>query len=322
MAAFIPIALGLAGSIANAAGTIAGSQGADAGVGLGLAQASEQRLNLLLQRDQRNFAATIADIQGKIGATQITTNAEMEAASLMMNASMQAAMYRFQGATQLMQAEYEELQLDRQSKRALAQGQDEFFAGMEQLEFLQSDLQANAAASGFMATDASTLDVAMDMEEEGYVMAGRALAKGKQAAADLVLEGDARRISGEMANTMANFEADMSMDMAKFTSKNIISQGQLEAEIFRQNKNLEAAARKIEASGYGVMASSAMAYGQMAHTAEMARASAAKTAALFNAGTTILGGAASFANDYQKISNEGLGFHAAKSTVSGLNSYG
>ena len=324
MLQFLPIALGLAGSVASAAGTLAAADGADAGVGLGLAQAEEQRLNLLLQRNQVDFAATIAELQGKVGATQIKTNADMEAASLMMNASMQAAMYRFQGATQLMQAEYEELFLDRQSKRALAQGQDEFFAGMEQLEYLQSDLQANAAASGFMATDASTLDVGEDLEMEGYTMASRSLAKGKQAAADLVHQGDVTRIRGEMANTMAEFEADTSMGMARFASKNIVRQADIEASIFKQNKELEAAARRIEASGYGAMASQAMLYGQAAHTAEIARASATKTAALFNAGTTLLGGAASFANDYQALGGSGFGFHPTKSTVdnSGLNSYG
>lgn len=332
--------LGLGSSIASAFGQSSSAsaeyeasvRAADANVGLSMAAAREKALGYEISQYQSNFAATLASIQGDLKATQTEVNADIEATNVKLSAAMQATMYRLQGKLDEMEADFAADNLYRSAQSRKALGQEEMFELMRQLEYVQSDFQAQAAASGFQATDNSSIGMSAQQEKieaEGVYQARLAYAAREQESRDIGLQGAIKEAEGDISVVMNEFSASEAVANANYTANSLKRVARIEARYFRANAELESTARKIEADGYKALAKAAIAYGKAGEAAEIATANAAKMAAgarykssQGSALSTLLGGAASFAGSMPQSGlslgyKSGSGFSFKASSNSG-----
>jgi len=103
---------------------------------------------------------------------------------------------------------YEAKQLDIRAKEEMAQSQQEALALRKRKELAQSTVQARAAASGFSATDANTLDIVTGIEEEGEMQALMAMYGGKARRAGVERQAEGRRYSGKIAYAAGKAQAN------------------------------------------------------------------------------------------------------------------
>lgn len=108
---------------------------------------------------------------------------------------MEAGAARQEGEAQASALEFEAKQLDQRSKQELAAGQQKAQEAQKQKRLMLSQLQNRAAASGFSATDASNLQLAMDIDERGELQAGLSLFEGQLQHDNLVNHAGAKRAS-------------------------------------------------------------------------------------------------------------------------------
>ena len=303
MLTFLSTALGIGQTIASAAGSLSSMASADSSKGLAMAAAEEKATNYQMQRDQALFSSLISRIQGGLGSAQIRTNAAVEAKETMVSARMSSLLSKFNGKMALMRSDLEGQGLEIQGQRARAVGQDEMFQIFDAVELLGRKLEATAAKDGFVLDDNSSIGVsalASDLEEEGYLQARRAFARGRQEGADLDFAAQSARAEGRMADATAQFEAKQAVLTGRYQSKATRRKGAIEAMFYKGNKQLESMASRLEASQFGALAKQALVYGAQAEAAEAASASASKIGSLFSATSTILGGGASIAFELNK----------------------
>jgi len=112
---------------------------------------------------------------------------------------MQAQAQKHAAKAQKASLDFEASQLEDRADQEFAAGQREAGELRKRKELALSTLQASSAASGFSATDATTLDLAGDIEERGSIQERSALFSGSQRAAGLETQATARRATGNAA---------------------------------------------------------------------------------------------------------------------------
>jgi hypothetical protein len=175
--------IGLAGSAASAAGTIVGSSGGSAGMGE-RAQARESRIK-----------AGLLPYQTRIDNAGVRAQTALSQAANSQNAQYSKAVGDFSAR-----------QLNRAGHLEQALGIQEASELRRDTEFVQSDLQANQAARGFTTTDATGLDLAMDVEERGDLLSRTALFSGLNARQGLDIQASAARAEGKNEILLSDWE--------------------------------------------------------------------------------------------------------------------
>jgi len=247
--------IGLAGSAASAAGTIIGSSGSSAGMGE-RAQAREARARAGLLPYQTSIDNSGIRAQTALSQAQNSTN----------------ALYRKAAG------DFEARQLNRAGHLEQALGIREASELRRDTDFVQSDLQANQAASGFTTTDATGMDLAMDVEERGDLLSRTALFSGLNARQGLDIQASAARAEGENAILLSDWE-----------NKLIGMTGDM--QISANNAAMEMERRGLLRTGRN--------YSMAARAAQDA-ARRQRMASYFSAGSTLLGAGANAWGSYNK----------------------
>jgi hypothetical protein len=112
-----------------------------------------------------------------------------------------------QGKAAQAAANYEAQQMEMQGKEELAAAGAERDQLRRKKELAQSTLQANAAASGFSATDPTALNLAEDIEEYGTLQEQMAMYGGSSRAAGRKAQAEAARMTGRAAMQGARYKA-------------------------------------------------------------------------------------------------------------------
>jgi len=152
-----------------------------------------------------SFATTIAPIAGLAGAG-------LTAAGTIASGNAAAAagkMQQQQGLMAQKAAEYEAQQLEIKAKEERAAGQREAYEYQRRKDLALSSLQARAGASGFSATDPSTLAIADEIARYGTLQEQVAMYGGESKARGINAGAATRRMEGEMskyAGDMAYYE--------------------------------------------------------------------------------------------------------------------
>jgi hypothetical protein len=122
-----------------------------------------------------------------------------------------------EGAARKTSLEFEAKQLDVQAKNERAFAQREMFEKRRTKDIALSTLQARSAASGFSATDPTTLSLADEISRYGTLQEQMAMFGGESRANDLQLGAAGRRFSGEsaMQSAIAQGEAAKAEGRAK-----------------------------------------------------------------------------------------------------------
>lgn len=105
------------------------------------------------------------------------------------------------------QADYVAAQYDIKAKEEQAQGQLEARQLREKKELAQSALTARSAASGFSATDPTTLALADEIERYGTLQEQMAQYGGKSRRRGYEAQAKGKRISGKAARTGSRYGA-------------------------------------------------------------------------------------------------------------------
>lgn len=112
-----------------------------------------------------------------------------------------------QGRARKEAAEFEASELERQAKEQAAAAQMEAGEYRRKKVLALSEVQANSAASGFMATDPSTLAIADEIAKYGTLQESMAQYGGDSRAAGLKSQAAASRFSGRSALAAGKAEA-------------------------------------------------------------------------------------------------------------------
>lgn len=104
-------------------------------------------------------------------------------------------------------AEFEAKQLDIKAKEEQAAAQREMFDQRREKELALSKLQSNAAASGFSATDPTSLALADEIEKYGTVKEQLAMYGGTSRRAGIEAQAASRRMEGEAAKIGSKYSA-------------------------------------------------------------------------------------------------------------------
>lgn len=102
-----------------------------------------------------------------------------------------------QGRTQRESSEYQAAQLEVEANNELATSQQEMLQFRRQKKLALSSLQARSAASGFTATDPTSLAIAEDIEKHGTMQERIALYRGISKSQNLKDQAHATRYSGQ-----------------------------------------------------------------------------------------------------------------------------
>lgn len=111
------------------------------------------------------------------------------------------------GNAQRAAAEYQAKLYERKANEELAAAQRDADEYQRQKRFVQSKFQANAAASGFDATDTTTLNLLGSLEQRGSYQAAVAQYGGAARQAAYRGQATATRMSGRAAQTGSYFDA-------------------------------------------------------------------------------------------------------------------
>jgi hypothetical protein len=111
------------------------------------------------------------------------------------------------GNAEAQQAEYQAAQLDIRAKEEQAQGQQEAKQLREQKERALSSLTARSAASGFSATDPTSLALADEIERYGTLQEQMAQYGGKSRRTGTEAQATGARISGKAAKKGSKLSA-------------------------------------------------------------------------------------------------------------------
>lgn len=104
-------------------------------------------------------------------------------------------------------ANYEAQQLDVEAKNKQAEAQIEAGEYKRKKDLALSNLQANAAASGFSATDPTSLALADEIARYGTFQEQLAQYGGTSTRAGLEAQAEGRRVSGKAARAGASYSA-------------------------------------------------------------------------------------------------------------------
>lgn len=105
------------------------------------------------------------------------------------------------------QAEFQAKQLEEKGKEEVAAAQREAMDADREKRFVQSKLQANASSSGLGALDDTVMQLAEDIEGQGYMNAGMTRYGGRQRQLGLKTQAAAERMSGAAAKQGAKYAA-------------------------------------------------------------------------------------------------------------------
>jgi hypothetical protein len=111
------------------------------------------------------------------------------------------------GKAQQRALNYEAAQLDQEAKQKEAEAQVEAQQYQRKKELTLSNLQANAAASGFTATDPTALALADEISRYGTYQQQLAQYGGENQRAGLEAQAEGRRMTGRAAVTGARYSA-------------------------------------------------------------------------------------------------------------------
>lgn len=248
------------GTAVSSIGTIASGQSSTDQYGA----LAEQ--NTLAAR-QRVLQASLARRQGLIQSKMIGLNTIANRAAV--NAEARAF--------QMSQNRNAEL-LERRGREELALGQLDMFEARRAKEDIQSSFQANAAASGFTATDPTALKLASEIEERGRLQESLALYGGKSRKQGLDVAATGARYAGRAARQAARTESKIARVLGRVQQTAARNAGTANALGYQSEiPALLAAAR----SAYGA-------------------GSAARVGSYYSAAGTILGGGSSLAERYAK----------------------
>lgn len=125
----------------------------------------------------------------------------------LVGSAVQAAGTLAAGRAQKQAMEYEAKQLDIEAKQKQAEAQIESEQYKRNKELALSKLQANAAASGFSATDPTALAKADEIARYGTYQEQIAGFGGKRQRAGLEAQAEGRRLTGRAAMQGARYEA-------------------------------------------------------------------------------------------------------------------
>lgn len=115
--------------------------------------------------------------------------------------------YKDYGNSQIQEANFRSLQLDREAKRAQAESQRDAIEARRKTAIQLSRAQALAAASGAGALDPSVLNLMIGITGEGEMAANNALYEGNERASNLRFQGDVSRYQGYLADKAARTSA-------------------------------------------------------------------------------------------------------------------
>jgi hypothetical protein len=104
-------------------------------------------------------------------------------------------------------ANYEAAQLDLKGKEEMAQGQQEAEQYRRKKQLALSTLTNRAAASGFSATDPTSLNLSEDIAEYGELQEGMARYGGASRRAGLEAQAEGRRFEGQAAKQGSYYKA-------------------------------------------------------------------------------------------------------------------
>ena len=267
---------GLASSGVSAYGTIAGGK-SDARASLASARAQSQQA-----RAMGNIEARTAMSTGRAQGVQAIMSAVAEAQGLVQNIPL----LQMRAKTERLAGEVEGSSLRMSAKEELAQGSSNMLQARRLKNMVHSKATANAAASGFTATDATALRVSDDIERYGSVQEGMELYGGLSRSDALRSSAAAREHYGVSQGLASLMEAESLrqagltvLDAGRYTSKTAISTAKMVAA--------NARATGGRSSMYALQSGAAAASG-------------ARTGSYLTAGATILGGASTFASKYDK----------------------
>lgn len=111
------------------------------------------------------------------------------------------------GRAQQQAANYEAAQLDIKAKEEMAAAQLDAQQLRRNKELALSTLQARSAASGFSATDPTTLDLAGEIQEYGTLQEQLALYGGKSRRAGIEAQAEGQRAGGSAAAQGSGYSA-------------------------------------------------------------------------------------------------------------------
>ncbi len=104
-------------------------------------------------------------------------------------------------------AKYEAAQLDIKAKEEQAAAQREMLDQRREKELALSKLQTNAAASGFSATDPTSLALADEIEKYGTTKEQMAMYGGESRRQGITAQAHGRRMEGQAARIGAKYSA-------------------------------------------------------------------------------------------------------------------
>lgn len=111
------------------------------------------------------------------------------------------------GRQQREAGEWQAREYERQARSERAGAQVDAEERQRRSELLQSRLQAVGAASGFSATDPTSLNLLGEIERHGRVQADMAMFGGEDRATGLMSQGEMARYSGRAAETGSMYRA-------------------------------------------------------------------------------------------------------------------
>ena len=275
--------LGLASTVASAAGTLAGAGGKD---GPRPPQPTGyEGIPALYATAGHKFDAMSLRQQ----AISVEGNARLSNMFTDYNAKMQQLDLERQGDFDQRSGQFEEKQLDRKANFDFAVGQRNMFEVQEDAKLVASEFKARASASGFIPTMGDLDAEAGRIDAEGKYQSRLALNAAEVARDTSRIGADVARAQGDYAKEYADWQAGVVGGASKLTQM-----------INTMGAQREAFALKFAAKGSMLAASGSRQAGKAAiHAANVTASQPVQKApsrlpSLLGAGATLLGGAQKF----------------------------
>ncbi len=141
--------------------------------------------------------AGLAAVAGIIGTVVSTAGTVAGAAMSMAGANQAAAGEEYAAKQQQANLEYQAKQLDIKGKEEQAAAQHQVLQQRREKEQVQSQLQARGAASGFDATDATSLQIGSEIEKYGTLQEMMASYGGQSRRAGIDAQAAGNRAQGD-----------------------------------------------------------------------------------------------------------------------------
>ncbi len=143
-----------------------------------------------------------------LGAVVGLVGSVVSAAGTIAGANQAAAGEEYAAKSQQANLEYQAKQLEMKGKEEQAAAQHEVFQQRREKEQVQSALQARGAASGFDATDATSLQIGSEIEKYGTLQEMMASYGGQSRRAGLDAQAAGNRAQGDAIVQGASYSAE------------------------------------------------------------------------------------------------------------------